>query len=59
MYTYNYNPAKAAHDCKIFIKVMLLKFSKTISRITFHCYYSQVHPDPEWLYLLGSHLWLK
>ena len=26
---------------------------------TFHCYYSKVHSDPEWLYLLGSHLWVK
>ena len=25
----------------------------------FCCHYSQVHSNPEWLYLLGSHLWAK
>ena len=25
----------------------------------FHCHYSQVYSDLEWLYLSGSHLWVK
>ena len=27
--------------------------------IPLHCHYSQVTSNPEWLYLLGYHLWLK
>ena len=27
--------------------------------VAFYCHYSQVHSDLEWLYLLGSYLWVK
>ena len=27
--------------------------------VSLHCHYSKVHTDPEWYYLLGSHLWVK
>ena len=27
--------------------------------VPLHCHYSQVHPDPDWQYLLGSPLWVK
>ena len=30
-----------------------------LGRVLLHCYYSQVHSDPEWKYLLGSHIWIK
>ena len=39
--------------------LMLLSFSSRKYGVRFHNHYSQVHYGPEWLYLLGFHLWVR
>ena len=47
----------SAYDTKLHL-VMRLYFKRSREcGVPLHCHYSQVHSDPEWLYLLGSHLW--
>ena len=41
-----------------YLMIKLLSWS-TEKGVPLHCNYSQVHYDLEWVYLLGSHLWIK
>ena len=47
------------YDIKLHSMVRLLFLSSRECWVTLHCHYSQVHSDSEWLYMLGSHLWVK
>ena len=46
-------------DTKLHLMVKLQFQSSGECGVHLHCHYSQVHSDPEWYYLLGSHLWIK
>ena len=50
-----------AKRAQILIAISLLVGSGELGTVEspFHCYYSQVHSDRQWYYILGSYLGVK
>ena len=47
------------YGTKLYLTVRLQFWSSQVFEVPFHCHYSHVHSDLEWLYFLESHLWIK
>ena len=49
----------SGYAMKLHLTVRLQSWIIWGREVTLHNYYSQVHVDPEWQYLLESYLWVK